>query len=110
MSTLHCTPYACANTAPSQDQTTYAGTGTPGGAVMSCECNSVQVSDGACEYGNARWVLATFWLASCTWGIVVLKNVVTSTVTGSVASWWFSPGSVSAVSGAFYRATHGSFG
>eukprot|EP00903_Cladosiphon_okamuranus_P005874 g5810.t1 len=35
---------------------------------------------------------------------------LTATVTGSVASWWFSPVDVSAVNGAFYRATHGSLG
>lgn len=74
-------------------------------------CDSVQVSDSSCTYsGNARWMLACFWLASTYWGIAVLKNVVTATVTGSVASWWFSPGDVSPVKGAFHRATHGSFG
>lgn len=75
-----------------------------------CECKSVQISDSPCKYGSQRYILACFWVASGTWGIAVLKNIVTATVTGSVAAWWFTPGDASAVNGAFYRATHGSFG
>lgn len=100
---LHCPP-------PCQDHTEYTYGETAQGVVVSCECDSVQVSDSRCDYGNTRWVLAFFWLLSATWGIAVLKNVVTATATGSVASWWFSPADPSAVRGAFYRATHGSFG
>eukprot|EP00752_Nemacystus_decipiens_P011598 g10300.t1 len=90
------------------DRHEYRGSAT--GFVEYCECDGTQVSDSPCEYGKGRWVLVCFWLASATWGVAVLKNVVTATVTGSVASWWFSPTEPSPVQGAFFRATHGSFG
>lgn len=97
-----------ARLSPLQDRSDYTRTAT--GSVEYCECDSVKISDSPCDYGNGRWVLTFFWLASGTWGVAVLKNVVTATVTGSVASWWFSPADVGAVNGALYRATHGSFG
>lgn len=79
----------------------------------SCQCAGHVVSyNSNCRYeGRAGgfWV-ACFWVASLVWGAGVIRNVVTATVTGSVASWWFSPGDPRPVRGALHRATHGSFG
>ncbi|CAN0331947.1 unnamed protein product [Ectocarpus sp. 6 AP-2014] len=91
----------------------YGGGETTAGSGLSCHCGGeVIYSDSGCEFsgGFPRWVLAAFWLGSVTWVIAVLRNVVTATVAGSVASWWFSPGDTRSVRGAFYRATHSSFG
>ncbi|CBJ28581.1 conserved unknown protein [Ectocarpus siliculosus] len=91
----------------------YGGGETTAGSGLSCHCGGEVISsDSGCEFssGFPRWVLAAFWLGSVTWVIAVLRNVVTATVAGSVASWWFSPGDTRSVRGAFYRATHSSFG
>lgn len=81
---------------------------------MPCECygeDSILIADPCVfEAGRGSFLLGCFWLASVAWGAAVLQNLVTATVTGSVASWWFSPGDTSIVRGALYRATHGSFG
>lgn len=83
------------------------------GSPRSCQCRGEVVSyNSSCSFeGQAVgfWVMC-FWVASLMWGVCVVKNVVTATVTGSVASWWFSPGDPSPVRGALHRATHGSFG
>ncbi|CAM9643374.1 unnamed protein product [Pylaiella littoralis] len=78
---------------------------------LSCQCGGKTILySSTCQFeGNTVW-LACFWLASLGWGAAVIRGVVTATVAGSVASWWFSPGGVSPVRGALYRATHGSFG
>jgi len=56
-------------------------------------------------------LLSFFWLLSTAWGVAVAHNVVAATVTGSVASWCFSPGQAKeAVRSAFHRAVFGSFG
>ncbi|CAM9400191.1 unnamed protein product [Ectocarpus fasciculatus] len=91
----------------------YGGGETTTGSGLSCHCGGEVISsDSGCEFngGTQRWLLAAFWLGSFTWGLAVLRNVVTATVAGSVASWWFSPGDTSPVRGAFYRATRSSFG
>lgn len=79
----------------------------------SCQCRGEVVSyNSSCYYdGSAMgfWV-AMWFFASLVWGGAVIKNVVTATVTGSVASWWFSPGDANPVRGALHRAIHGSFG
>lgn len=79
----------------------------------SCQCRGEVVSYNSSCYYEGRtigfWV-GCFWVASFFWGASVIKNVVTATVTGSVASWWFSPRDPSPVRGALHRATHGSFG
>ena len=78
---------------------------------LSCECANEKVSPGGCEYSNnMSWFLTCFWLVSGFWGAAVAHNVVAATVTGSVASWWFSPGDARPVQAAFYRATRVSFG
>lgn len=64
-----------------------------------------------CHRSGLGLPLMIFWLLSLAWGCGVIKNVVACTVTGSVASWWFTPNEDPApVKGAFYRATHFSFG
>ncbi|CAN0274661.1 unnamed protein product [Scytosiphon promiscuus] len=82
--------------------------------TMSCECggeDSILINSPCVfEAGRGSFWLGCFWLASIAWGSAVLRNVVTATVAGSVASWWFSPGDKSSVRGALYRATHESFG
>ncbi|CAN0370311.1 unnamed protein product, partial [Hapterophycus canaliculatus] len=51
------------------------------------------------------------WLCSMAWGCGVIRNVVACTVSGSVASWWFTPEEdTMPVKGAFHRATNSSFG
>lgn len=60
--------------------------------------------------GRGSFWLGCLWLASGAWGVAVLQNLITATVTRSVASWWFSPGDNSSVRDALYRATHDSFG
>lgn len=75
-----------------------------------CVCNGQKISDGECEYRGVGMPLMIFWLLSLAWGCAVFQNVVACMVTGSVASWWFSPEDRSPVKGAFYRATHTSFG
>lgn len=51
------------------------------------------------------------WLCAMAWGCGVIRNVVACTVSGSVASWWFSPTEdTTPVKGAFHRATTSSFG
>ncbi|CAN0233684.1 unnamed protein product, partial [Scytosiphon promiscuus] len=85
-----------------------------GSDTMSCECggeDSILINSPCVfEAGRGSFWLGCFWLASVAWGAAVLKNLVTATVAGSVASWWFSPGDKSSVRGALYRATHESFG
>lgn len=83
---------------------------TPVASGEYCECDGTRVSDSSCVYGKMRWVLGLFWAASHTWVLPVLHNVVTSTVTASVASWLLFPAMSGAVPKALYRATHGSFG
>ncbi|CAM9494927.1 unnamed protein product [Ectocarpus sp. 4 AP-2014] len=79
---------------------------------LSCMCGGHVVSyNSACEYEDHGFWLALFWLASLAWGADVIRNVVTATVTGSVASWWYSADrDACPVRGALYRATHSSFG
>ena len=55
-------------------------------------------------------MLLFFWLVTGLWGIAVLRSVVTATVSGSVASWWFAARDRGRVRGAFSRATRGSLG
>eukprot|EP00752_Nemacystus_decipiens_P017801 g15960.t1 len=79
----------------------------------SCQCRGEVVSyNSSCyfEGGTVGFWVACFWLASLVWGAAVITNVVTATLTGSVASWWFSPGDPAPVRGALHRATRGSFG
>lgn len=73
-------------------------------------CGGNKISDGECEFSGLGLPLAGMWLLSMVWGCTVVKNVVAATVTGSVASWWFSPDDAAPVKGAFHRATHSSFG
>lgn len=78
---------------------------------LSCQCRGDIVAyNSTCEYSGKSLFLGLFWLASLTWGGAVFQNVVAATVTGSVASWWFSPGDTQPVRGAFHRATTTSFG
>lgn len=79
---------------------------------LSCMCDGDVVSyNSACAYEGHGFWLGLFWLASLAWGADVIRNVVTATVIGSVASWWYSADrDGSPVRGALYRATHGSFG
>ena len=85
---------------------------TDGSFTTSCECNNRVVSaDSGCNYRNDMSRLVVFfWLASAAWGAAVAHHVTAATVTGSVASRWFSPGDAISVRGAFVRATRGSFG
>ncbi|CAM9256058.1 unnamed protein product, partial [Hapterophycus canaliculatus] len=82
--------------------------------TISCVCDGEDriLINSPCgfEAGRGSYWLGCFWLASAAWGAAVLQNLVTAMVTGSVASWWFSPGDQTSVRGALYRATHGSFG
>ncbi|CAN0166641.1 unnamed protein product, partial [Ectocarpus fasciculatus] len=80
---------------------------------LSCMCGGHVVSyNSACAYEGHGFWLASFWLVSLAWGGCVIRNVVTATVTGSVASWWYNSAGrdASPVRGALYRATHGSLG
>lgn len=78
---------------------------------LSCQCGGQTILySSACEFEGNDFLLTCFWLVTLTWGAAVFRDVVTATVTGSVASWWFSPRDASPVGGALYRATHGSFG
>ncbi|CBJ28582.1 conserved unknown protein [Ectocarpus siliculosus] len=92
----------------------YGGGEATTGSGLSCHCGGEVISsDSGCEFsggGFQRWVLGVFWVGSFIWGLDVLHDVVLATVAGSVASWWFSPGDTNSVRGAFYRATHSSFG
>lgn len=93
-------------------------TGPDGTVYSASTCSEVSGGDGsgghavscAFEAWSGSFWLEWFWLVSVVWGIAVLRTLVTATVTGSVASWWFSPKDKSSVRGALYRATHGSFG
>ncbi|CAN0432883.1 unnamed protein product, partial [Ectocarpus fasciculatus] len=77
----------------------------------SCVCNGTKVSDGECEFSGLGLPLMIVWLCSMAWGCGVIRNVVACTVSGSVASWWFTPEEDSTpVKGAFHRATTSSFG
>lgn len=79
----------------------------------SCRCSAEEISaDSPCEYGYQGSLLRCFWLLSVVWGVAVLGKVASATVTGSVVSWWFSPGvgSEGAVRGAIWGAVRVSFG
>ncbi|CAN0421906.1 unnamed protein product, partial [Ectocarpus sp. 12 AP-2014] len=77
----------------------------------SCVCNGTKISDGECEFSGLGLPLMIVWLCSMAWGCRVIRNVVACTVSGSVASWWFTPEEDSTpVKGAFHRATTSSFG
>lgn len=77
----------------------------------SCQCKGQTILySSTCDFEGNDFLLSCFWLAAFAWGAAVFQNVLMATVTGSVASWWFSPRDVSPVRGALYRATHGSFG
>lgn len=98
--------FCCAH---QQSYTDYTGEGSA--PEISCRCGGTTVSTGSyCEYGNQRSVLLFFWLVTGLWGVAVLRSVVTATVSGSAASWWFSARERGRVRGAFSRATHGSLG
>ncbi|KAF0686137.1 Aste57867_22102 [Aphanomyces stellatus] len=51
-----------------------------------------------------------FMLVSFFWGVNVIKNVLHTTVAGTVASWWMAGDPRKATAGAFRRATTTSFG
>lgn len=114
------TPHGNVYSASACHEVSYGGSG--GSRSVSCKCvgddTGSIVGDDAIfinspcvfESGRGSFLLGCFWLASIAWGAAVIQNLVTATVTGSVASWWFSPGDKSSVRGALYRATHGSFG
>lgn len=56
-------------------------------------------------------IIMFFMLISLYWGVQVISNVVSSTVGGTLATWWFTPHALSkAVSGSFFRACTTSFG
>ncbi|CAB1097817.1 unnamed protein product [Ectocarpus sp. CCAP 1310/34] len=77
----------------------------------SCMCNGTKISDGECEFSGLGLPLMIVWLCSMAWGCGVIRNVVACTVSGSVASWWFTPEEdPTPVKGAFHRATTSSFG
>ena len=79
--------------------------------LPSCECKGgIVVYNTTCPYGGRSLTLTWFWLATLLWGGAVFQNVVAATVTGSVASWWYSPRDCKPVRGAFYRAMGPSFG
>lgn len=80
---------------------------------LSCKCNGHFIDDTVCSYGgggSGGRALTLFWLAIFFWTGEVIRNVVAATVTGSVASWWYTPHIPNPVLGAFYRATGSSFG
>lgn len=87
------------------------------GKTLSCSCNDgeyVSPSGSGCDalYSGrfGATFLGFFWIVSLTWGGMVLRSVVSATVAGSVASWWFSPSDPAPVRGAFLRAMNGSLG
>lgn len=78
---------------------------------ISCQCGGDIVAyNSRCAYSGQSPFLKYFWVASFLWGGAVFQNVVSATVAGSVASWWFYPNASRPVQGAFYRATRSSFG
>lgn len=78
---------------------------------LSCMCRGEVISyNSVCSYGGGGGTLMLFWLATLLWSGEVFRNVVAATVTGSVASWWYTPHIPNPVLGAFYRATGSSFG
>ncbi|CAM9101232.1 unnamed protein product [Scytosiphon promiscuus] len=80
-------------------------------AEHSCMCNGTKISDEECEFSGLGLPLMVVWLCSMAWGCGVIRNVVACTVSGSVASWWFTPEEDSMpVKGAFHRSTNSSFG
>eukprot|EP00752_Nemacystus_decipiens_P002056 g1968.t1 len=80
-------------------------------AGSSCTCSGVKISDEECEFSGLGFPLTLVWLCSMAWGCAVIRNVVAATVSGSVASWWFSPEEdTTPVKGAYHRATTTSFG
>lgn len=56
-------------------------------------------------------IIMFFMLISLYWGVQVISNVVSNTVGGTLATWWFTPHALpKAVSGSFFRACTTSFG
>lgn len=53
---------------------------------------------------------AALLLCQLFWGIEVCKNVISSTVSGTMACWWFTPERRAPVRGAVFRALSTSFG
>jgi hypothetical protein len=64
--------------------------------------------DGDDENMN-MWVFAVL-LCQLFWGIEVCKNLISSTVSGTLACWWFTPSRRHPVRGAVFRALSTSFG
>ena len=64
------------------------------------------------EGGGGGWAMFVYLLMilQLLWGIEVVKNVVSSTVSGTLACWYFTPTRGNHVGGALFRAVTTSFG
>jgi hypothetical protein len=61
--------------------------------------------------GNSMTGIAFFlFTLSLYWGIQVCRNIVSSTVAGTIACWWFTPHRSKIVAGSLFRAFTSSFG
>jgi len=60
--------------------------------------------------GDLDGLMIFYFVLSLYWGIQVFRNVVTSTVSGTMACWWFTPKRKIIVAGALFRAFTTSFG
>ncbi|RHY11007.1 hypothetical protein DYB25_004772 [Aphanomyces astaci] len=76
-------------------------------------------ADPSCEQEESRGELCGgagfnvtifFLLVSVYWGQQVIQNVMTCTVAGTVATWWYNARTESAVAGSLYRSLTSSFG
>ncbi len=62
------------------------------------------------EGGGFDGFVVFLFILSLYWGAQVFRNVVNSTVAGSLACWWFTPQRTAIVAGALFRAFTTSFG
>jgi hypothetical protein len=78
---------------------------------MAGRSNNATTSGGKDEGGDPLpWVVFFLMAVSLYWGKEVVRNVGTTTVSGTVACWWFQPERPAAVKGSLFRCLTTSFG
>lgn len=72
--------------------------------------SSADTSDGSYHNHGPGGFIIFLFLLSLYWGIQVCRNVVSTTVSGTMACWWFTPSRKAIVAGALFRSFTASFG
>jgi len=72
--------------------------------------NSHNIDDDGDTLSSVNGVTAFLFFVSLFWGVQLISAVVKTTVSGTVACWWFTPQRESPVRGSLFRALTTSFG